>query len=214
MKRKKIPVMRYAVLLLVLTVIAAMTSWVSAHFVRSSVNITDSFAPAVSIIPTIEEKFENNVKENVYFKVGDTQYPVYVRAKLIVTWKNDEGVIYFTAPSPDTDYQLDLELSGAGSTTGWIAGNDGYYYYQNIVQSGGQTSELIKKCVPLNPAPVPDYSLSVDVLVQTVQAVGYTDEDDQNNVFPAVKDAWDVTPPSAATTTVTTPTTTTTTTTE
>ena len=42
----------------------------------------------------------------------------------------------------------------------------------------------------INAAPVKGYTLSVEIIVQTVQAIGYTGKDDPNGVIPAYQDAW------------------------
>ena len=64
--------------------------------------------------------------------------------------------------------------------------NAKYYYYTLPVASKGNTKDLIKLCKQLQ-APFNGYTLSVDIIVQTVQAIGYKDEPNVN--VPAYQDA-------------------------
>lgn len=195
MKQKKTLITRFIPLLSILTVFTvSITLLVNAYFVRNSGEVTNNFTPADSIQPTVVEKFENNEKSNVYFEVGKTDYPVYVRAEIVITWQKKDGTVYFSKPIEDSDYDLNLILSESGSTTGWVKGNDGYYYYQTPVESDGKTSVLIEKCVPIGKGPTSEYTLNVEIIVQTVQAIGMTDGNGTNPTteIPAYKDAWGI----------------------
>lgn len=185
MKRENKMITRFMPLLIILVVLmVAIVSLLNAYYIKNSNDVTNNFIPAVPVNPTVEEAFDGTKKENVYFKVGDTGYPVYVRAKIVITWKNEDGVVYFKPPKKgaDYDYTIDLNLND------WTEGSDGYYYYKEKVESNGQTSYLINKCVQLNSAvpPAEGYSLSVELIVQTIQAIGNTDDSSNN---PAWKDA-------------------------
>ena len=173
------------ILTLISTVIVSM---LFAAYLKRSVEVNNTFKPADSIIPEIVETFKENnneLKENVYFKVGTTEYPVYVRAAIVITWQDEKGVVYYKAPVPpvdkdgnaneNPDYSISLNLDD------WTLGPDGFYYYNEVVQSGGNTTNLINKCKQLLPAPVDGYTLSVEIIVQTIQAVGYTDGEDNTD---------------------------------
>ena len=162
-------------------IIAAVTLAVYAAFVRNAGTVNNTFSPADSILPTIKEEFDGNVKKDVKIEVGKTNYPVYVRAAIIVNWQeagNDNGPYYFEPPKPE-DYELVI------NDAKWIKYGD-YYYYTEPVESDGTTDTLIVSCKPKNPAPDDNYSLSVTITAQTVQAVGRTDNDTQS----AVLNAW------------------------
>lgn len=202
MKRRT--VISLSVCILVLLVVGLFTG-TYARYIRSSGDVENTFSPAISITPTVEETFDGIVKENVHFSVGQTEYPVYVRAA-IITWKKNSssagigqpGDIHFTKPvegavtdagNPDDgtpatysgDYLLDLNLSD------WEKRSDGYYYCKTPIPSGDITPVLIKSCRQVNPEHAPEgYSLSVELLVQTVQAVGTTDAENKD----AYLDAW------------------------
>lgn len=189
MEHKKSRITWWSLLLIVLAAVAAVTVTVSALYIKYD-KIENTFTPAESKLPTVVEEFNKDVKENVYFTVGDTGYPVYVRAEIVITWKDKDGVVYFADPVKDTDYEIEL------NDTDWIL-VDGYYYYVDsaskdvlrVVESGGKTGFLVIKCAPLADANQPDgYTLSVEIIVQTVQAIGQTDG--PTNVVDAWQDAW------------------------
>lgn len=192
MKRKESGITWYRLLLIVLAMVAVVSGTISAYYIKNAGKVTNTFTPADSVQPEVVEDFDGNVKENVYVKVGNTGYPVYVRAEIVITWQKEDGTVYFANPIEDSDYKLDLILSEAGSTTGWVKGNDGYYYYQTPVESDGKTSALIKKCVPISKGPTSEYTLNVEIIVQTVQAIGYTDGENSKPVIDAYKDAWGI----------------------
>ena len=121
--------------------------------------------------------------------VGDTQgYSVYVRAAIVVTWKDSSGNVLGTVPG----YQL------TGKNAKWRLGGDGYYYYTDPVASQGKTEALFTACTPTGTQPA-DATFTVDVLAETIQALGK-----RGNTW-AVTEAWGcavaddstITPPSA-----------------
>lgn len=183
MKQKKPQKTWLPILIIVIALIAVMSALVAAKYIKNAGDVVNKFSPAESVTPIIHEQFDNNVKENVYFEVGDTDYPVYVRAAIVITWQNEEGTVYFSKPET-ADYTLVL------NKTYWEKKSDGFYYYSEPVESGGKTPILIYECKQINPAPAEGYTLSVEIIAQTVQAVGSTDENNPNGVIPAYEDAW------------------------
>lgn len=184
MKRNSVYIARFGILLFVILVLAAIiTTYVVANYVRNSDDVNNTFEPAVSVNPVITEDFDDYEKKDVSFNPGDTGYPVYVRATIVVTWKDQSGNVYFSVPEKGVDYTLDLNLGGSG----WVEGTgDGFYYYTYAVESNADTPVLIESSEQLKPAPESGYTLSVEIIVQTVQAVGKTDDDNTD----AWKDAW------------------------
>ena len=141
----------------------------------------NSFSLAPAALPKISETFANGAttKSDVTINVGDTGgYSVYVRAVAVVTWKDASGNVLGTPPRSGTDYSIRF-----GS--GWTQDSDGYYYYSDPVVSSGSTGEFITSCSVNGPAPEEGYSLSVEILAQTIQSEGKTSQGDS-----AAKDAW------------------------
>lgn len=152
---------------------------VGAKYIKQTNKLVNTFAPADSTPPQIEETFENNVKKDVAVSVGNTGYPVYVRVEVVVSWKNEaEGLVYFQAPVEGEDYTL-----VRGDSQKWVEektdGKHTYYYYTQPVNSGETTDILIKTCEQIGEAPE-GYILSVNIVAQILRA----DE------YPTYRDAW------------------------
>ena len=110
--------------------------------------------------------------------VGDIGYSVFVRAAVVVNWKDADGNIL----AKNAEYSKDYTF---GSDSGWFKADDGYYYYENAVESGGETSSLASGFTTLSQAPE-GYTLSVDLSAEVIQMAGSTDDDDT----PTVTDVW------------------------
>lgn len=151
---------------------------------------TSNFTPAKDSDPTINDT-------SFYVNVGNPGYAVYVRAAIVVNWEDASGHIHATAPKEGTDYTIDLN---AEADDPWFLGDDGFYYHKAMVAYDGtdpnsqNTAVLINSCQVKDEAVVPDgYHLNVEIIAQTIQALGTTDAVDANgNPTPAVEDAWKV----------------------
>ena len=180
MKRKTPARRSIAVLILFLLLSVSVTISVIAYYVKNTGTVTNTFSPADAVDPTVIEEFDKQIKKNVKISVGNTDYPVYVRAAIVITWIDAEGNTVF---GYDGGYTLDLNLN---SPNGWTKRSDGYYYFQKPVKSNGETDILINRCEPNGDAG--EYTLSVEIIAQTVQAVGSTDTGE----IPAYQDAWGI----------------------
>ena len=141
--------------------------------------------PTISIQETFTTNGNNNlVKEDVYVNVGNPGYAVYVRALIVVSWQDKSGNIYWETPKV-SDYSLTL------NTTDWFEEGGFYYLYYKMVDGVSgypNTAVLIQECYQTAEPPVPGYTLHVEIVAQTIQAVGTTDVGD----VPAVTDAWKI----------------------
>ena len=184
MMQKKQATKRYVTLtIIVLLLVASVATVVLAAYIKKTADVKNTFTPAVSVTPEVDESFDNHKeKKDVSIYVGDTGYPVYVRAQIIITWKDENGIVFFSEPKlEEGEYFIDLNLAADG----WVKGADGYYYYTKKVESGENTGILINSARQLK-TPYDGYMLSIEIIAQTVQAVGTTDEDEKD----AWKDAW------------------------
>ena len=175
---------RQVLLLAALAVIAmGVVGGTVAYLVTKTGSVVNTFEPGY-VSCRINEKgpdgkkdFENNVdteKKNV--TVTNTgNVDAFIRAAIIVTWKDSAGNIAATVPVKDTDYSMEL------NETNWKKQGD-YYYYNSSVESMGTTENLIKSCTVLNPNG--DYNLSVEILADAIQSTPAT----------AVIEAWGVNP--------------------
>lgn len=137
-----------------------------------------------------------SIGKNHVVTVSDTAYPVYLRAAVVVNWKDADGKILATVPS---GYTL---TPGKDTKTGatWVKNNeDGFYYYTKSVLAG----ETIPPVITLTPPSVEQegYTLVADVAVQAIQAIGTTDTDEKY----AVENAWGIYVASDGTLTATPP---------
>lgn len=185
-RRRKLPFLSW---LLILTAAASLlTGTVTAYLSYVTDPVTNTFQAAQAVNPTVNETFDNTVKSNVSVNVGNTSvnndagYSVYVRAAVIVTWKDSAGNVLGKVPVEGTDYEISFNKND------WFLKGD-YWYHKAAVNSQGNTADLITSCKMKNGAAAPDgYKLNVEILAQTIQALGTTDADNT----PAVTDAWKV----------------------
>lgn len=132
----------------------------------------------------ILEEFDGTTKSNVVIaNEGNTDS--FVRAGILITWKNVQGEVSSTAVRPE-DYTMTLNPDG------WFE-KDGYYYCTSRVDAGQATPVLIVNAEKTAEAQVPEgYDLSIEILAQSVQADG------EKNGRPMVETAgWPVTVDSA-----------------
>lgn len=185
-KTKKIPALSWV--LMGIALLAMISGGVAAYLSYSTPAVSNSFEADTDQDPAILETMENNVKSNVAVSVSaDQGYAVYVRAAIVATWRrgdtepDGQEILLPQAPQPDTDYTLSLNLTN----TGWFE-EGGFYYYRPMVNPGASTAELITSCTPN--VTKEGYVLNVEIMAQTIQALGTTDA----NGTPAVTDAWGV----------------------
>lgn len=131
----------------------------------------------------IPETIDKGVKSNVKIHNGGN-VDAYVRAKIVVTWKNAAGEVSGVIPKESTDYTMEL------NKTNWFEGKDGFWYCSLPVKAGPNSFSpvLITKATRTKEANIPEgYNLSVEILAQSVQADGVKDG------RPMVENLWPVT---------------------
>lgn len=170
MKRSLVLVVSLLALLLV--VAGGTLAWLTAQD-----SVSNTFTPAHVTCDVVEETFDGTKKENVTIK-NTSDIPVYIRASIIVTWKDSSGNVYGQLPTA-SDYDMEMVLNN-----GWVLGADGYYYYTGPVAVGATTGTLIRRCTVKAGAAIPkDYDLSVEIIAEAIQS-----QPDR-----AVQQAWGVT---------------------
>lgn len=168
MKRSLVLVVSLLALLLV--VAGGTLAWLTAQD-----SVSNTFTPAHVTCDVVEETFDGTKKENVTIK-NTSDIPVYIRASIIVTWKDSNGNVYGQLPVAGTDYTIDYG-------TGWTQQGD-YWYCNSEVAVGVNTPVLINSCTEVSAnAPEGNYHLSVEIIAEAIQS-----QPDR-----AVKDAWGVT---------------------
>ena len=192
--KKRIIITVFAVIVTASVLVGVVYAVLSAKSNTATNEFTAEQDPDIAVTET----FEDNVKTDVKVDVGEPGYTVYVRAKVVVTWKDDAGNVYSKIPVAGVsgDYTISYNtVETPGAAKQWFEGPDGIYYYTSPVpdvsdtstEPSGITQPLINICEQLKPAPE-GYHLSVEILTQVVQALGTTDVGN----IPAVVDAWKV----------------------
>ena len=157
MKRSLVLVVSLLALLLV--VAGGTLAWLTAQD-----SVSNTFTPA-HVTCNVEEDFDGTTKKDVTIK-NTSDIPVYIRASIIVTWKDSEGNVYGQKPA-SSDYDMKM-----AANSGWVLGTDGYYYYTSPVAVGDTTGTLINKCTVKDGATPPgdDYKLSVEIIAEAIQS--------------------------------------------
>ena len=171
----------------VLLVAAITAGSVVAYLKLNTGTVQNDFSVAPEHTPVIDESFDGTIKQDVKVDIGNPGYAVYVRAAIVITWKNTDGNVLGQAPVKDADYVIEL------NTEAWFE-EGGFYYCRNYVNSdsgsGNDSPVLIESVKLKDGAVVPaGYTLNVEIITQTIQAAGKTDDTET----PAVTDAWGIT---------------------
>ena len=159
---KRSLVLVVSVLALVLAVAGGTLAWLTAN----SGPVTNTFTPA-QVSCEVDETFQNNVKSAVSIK-NTSNIDAYIRAYVVVTWKDAEGNVYGKLPVKDTDYTMTMP-----NNTKWFKSGD-YYYYPDAVPSGASTGMLIEECKLIGTPPADGYSLSVEIIAEAIQSLPAT----------------------------------------
>ena len=141
-------------------ILAVSVGGVLAWLATSSGEVKNTFAPGKTDIE-IEEKFENNVKSDVYV-TNKGNIPVYIRANLVFTWKDSAGNII----EKPADATLTVTPE---NPTGWVKGSDGFWYYTKPVAVKGSTTNIINKATIEFPEGK-GYKMDLEVMAQSIQA--------------------------------------------
>lgn len=167
MRKKSIIIMAIA------AVLAGTTLAFTVSYISKTSTLNNSFTVA-TLNPVINETFDNTTKEDVYISNSGNS-PIYVRVAILYSFIRTSGSLLSDIPVENTDYTVSLS-----SSTNWLHGSDGYYYYKNAIGANEQTDILVDEIRKL--ANYDDKRLDVDILVQGIQA-------EPSN---AVREAWNV----------------------
>lgn len=168
----------FVLLVSVFAMIAGVVGGTVAYLVADTEPLTNNFDLA-EVSCRVEEKFKNQIKENV--KIQNTgDIPAYIRAKVVVTWKDEDGNVYGQAPIEETDYTIQFN-EGV-----WKREGD-YWYYDEpvapVTENNCYTPVLINRCSSSGTEPE-GYHLSVEILAEAIQS----------EPTKAIQEAWGYTP--------------------
>lgn len=156
----------------VIVLLAGAVGGTWAFLVAQSEPVQNNFTYA-HVSCKIDEKFDGTTKSDV--KIQNTgDIPAYIRARIVVTWKDANGNVSSTVPVKNTDYTIAFNENEKD----WTQQGD-YWYCKTAVDAGEETPVLITKCEKKGNAPK-DYDLSVEILADAIQSEPAN----------AVKEAW------------------------
>ncbi len=178
MRRKKSNMSKRAIVLLLslVLVVSTVIGTTMAYLVSSPDPVVNTFTPA-----RVDSKVDENlntpgVKKDVRIQ-NDSNVIAYIRAAVVVTWRNGYNVM----PAASDSYNINYNISETKAD--WIAGSDGFYYYTKPVTAQDYTGVLFTNCSPVEgKAPADGYELCVEILSEAIQA----------EPADAVKGAWGV----------------------
>lgn len=166
------------VLAAVVLVLGAAIGGTVAWLATNTPGLTNTFTPG-EVKCTVEETFDGTTKQNVKIKnTGNTD--AYIRAKVVVTWKDRDGNVYGGAtPVEVTDYTISYN---AGD---WRQVGDYWYCTQSVAPdaTNNLTPVLIRSARPVEGKAPEGYALSIEILAEAIQS----------SPASAVQEAWDVT---------------------
>lgn len=128
----------------------------------------NTFTPAISSNPDVTVN-KTSQKATASVSVPDAGYPVYVRAAVVVNWTKDGRIC---ATPNGASYSV--------ADPNWMKNGD-FYYYNSAINTLDDEFEVTY-------TDVDGYVVQVQVIVQTIQAVGTVDDGTDTAVF----DAWGV----------------------
>mgnify|MGYP004663123263 CR=1 FL=1 len=123
----------------------------------------NTFSPAEMKI-TVDEKFDGEIKRDVKV-VNNSETAVYIRVALVPTWVNAAGEPVAQSASLD-----DLTFTTELPESGWVKGDDGYYYCTSLVPVGSYTPALFTSAVVKENRAPDGCTMDLQVLAQAVQA--------------------------------------------
>lgn len=160
----------------VLVLILGLVGTTLGFLVDQTSEIKNTFQSANAKITVEEAITTSGVKNSVKIKNESNKFPVFIRARVIVTWKDDAGNVSATAPVEGTDYTL------TWTKENWVEHTDGNYYYIKSVDVDASTGILFTDCEPVDGQAPEGYHLSVEIIADCIQS------------YPAdaVKEAWGI----------------------
>lgn len=158
-------------------IICCLVSGLTLAYLVTSTDALENVFGVPNFDTGISEDFSaGQVKKDVKIQnTGDVD--AYVRVMVVVTWVNDAGAVYPQIPVKGTDYTITWTTDPA-----WVQGKDGYWYYTKPIAPDAATAVLFTDCEPGEDKAPDGYTLSVEILSQSIQAVPAN----------AVEDAWKV----------------------
>lgn len=155
-------------LALIVAILACSVGGTLAFLVTKTGSVKNTFQRGY-VTSTVNEEFNNTTKSKVTI-TNTGNVSAYIRAAIVITWKDKDGNTMPEVPELGKDYTLSLNV-GTKKTQWTQAGS--YYYYNSIVGAGKETSNLIVSCTEKYTKNYTDgRKLCVEVIGSAIQAEG------------------------------------------
>lgn len=167
-RSKKTPHMSKRAALLVLSLVMILSVSVGgtlAYIILQTQEVKNTFTPG-TVDTSITEDFPKpyEEKKDVAIDNSASNVDVYVRAKVVVNWVDDQGNPLAETPKVDGEYTITYNEND------WMEGDDGYWYCRDIVKAKSASPVLISSCAPVKDQGPSGARLQVTILSQSVQA--------------------------------------------
>ncbi len=172
---KKIKMFRIKSVVMVIAVLIILAVGGTLAYLQASTNfVTNAFTSGVVNV-SLEEDFEGGiittegVRKSVVVCNDDKDgqlnvVPVYVRVNLVASWVNDDDSS--TVAAIDADSLVDYDFV----SDKWVLGQDGYYYYNQVLNPNEKTEVLIDSVCLKEGVSVPESGhLEINVLTDAVR---------------------------------------------
>ena len=157
------------------------------------------FAFAYSAVGGLDNDFDRtyvtsqvNVSGDIVNVTNTSDADAYIRAAILVTWKNSDGKSGWSLPQEDVDYKLTVDANtNWNSDCAWyMDSSTEFYYYKSTVAPQEITRDLISKIERLG-TPPSGYELSVEVVTQAIAPKDTATE--EGDIAQAMAEAWSIT---------------------
>ena len=157
---------RILLLALVVAILACGVGGTIAYLITNTGSVVNTFQPAhvTSSVNEPEWRDGNTTKSNVTI-TNNGNVSAYIRAAIVITWKDVDDNTMPAQPVAGTDYTLSINAAD------WTQ-EDGYYYYKEAVAAGGTTSNLINSCSSIYTNYTDGRKLCVEVIGSAIQSEG------------------------------------------
>lgn len=150
------------ILICTITICAISAGSIFAYLLSSTNKLKNTFEPGI-VSCKVDETFDGVTKSNVCI-VNTGNVDAYIRASVLINWVNRDGAIYgASTPVEGVDYIIEYGDQ-------WRLEEDGYFYYEDIVNPNEETPILIEECTEINENSPDGYSLHVEIIASAVQA--------------------------------------------
>lgn len=155
-----------AALIALVLIICVAVGGTIAYIVTQTDKVENKFTPA-DVQIAIKEEFDGTDKSSITVQnvQDDKNVPCYIRVKLVSNMQDDKGNVIGSAA-----------INAFNLNDKWFKGNDGCYYYKEVVNVGASTENLLEAGQKITLAD----GQVVEVLAEGIQATP----------IDAVKAAW------------------------